>query len=500
MFYSFLCSLLSVSAVPLLVYRAFLYFSQDRRGAIKAENPAILNTGVSRILGEMWRSATEEERKPYRDHEAGVREKYKTSIGQWREEQAKKEDEARRLQEEDTKILIEQRRQRQQQEAHTAHGARHSVAWTSAWDKASPPPYNFNTGTSTCESDDLNACFLSRSARSPHFLSLSSHKPPALISKQITTRTTRICRTTLVRELIRHRPKRTDMASHIITSLRPIRRASTHRMITFHHLMYLVLHTINQSLMLEEQSHRIHQERTDNQAFTTRIPMNKECNRTNNLIMRPPKLGLMLEEQSHRRHQERTDNQASTTRIPTNKEGNRKNNLRMRPPKLGRMLEEQSHRIHQERTDKQAFTTRIPTNKEGNRTKNLLMRPPKLGRLGHSNIGIIVGTCTINQRSLSTRFTIRLPAHGPATIKIQRRAIINATQYEQQALNHIRIRAKFLICMAKPHIARMKVLNRSILLVTFLLRDSPIQHIPNNPVIATIQPSVVSTSTDLRGK
>jgi hypothetical protein len=144
MFYSFLCSLLSVSAVPLLlVYRAFLYFSQDRRGAIKAKSPGILNTDVSRILGEMWRSATEEEKKPFRDHEAGVREKYKTSIGQWREEQARKKNEAKRLQDEDTKILIEQRRQRRQ-EAQT-------VAWTSAWDMASPTPYDVNIVTPTCE-------------------------------------------------------------------------------------------------------------------------------------------------------------------------------------------------------------------------------------------------------------------------------------------------------------------------------------------------------------
>jgi hypothetical protein len=149
------------------LYRAFLYFSQDRRGAIKDKNPGILNTDVSRILGEMWRNSTEEEKKPYRDHEAKVRGKYKTSIGQWREEQAKKEEEAKKLQEENTKILIEQRRK--QQEAKTAQGAHHSDFWTPAWDsshlKASSPPNNYNNGvngTAICESDDVDACLLSR--------------------------------------------------------------------------------------------------------------------------------------------------------------------------------------------------------------------------------------------------------------------------------------------------------------------------------------------------
>jgi hypothetical protein len=45
----------------------------------------------------MWRNATEKEKKAYMEHEARLREKYKTSIAQWREEQAKKEEEVRRL-------------------------------------------------------------------------------------------------------------------------------------------------------------------------------------------------------------------------------------------------------------------------------------------------------------------------------------------------------------------------------------------------------------------
>jgi hypothetical protein len=92
------------------LYRAFLYYSQDSREATKEKNPGILNTDVSRLLGEMWRNATEEEKHPYRIHEARVRGKYMTSTRLWQEEQAKKEEEARIIQEEETKTVIDQRR------------------------------------------------------------------------------------------------------------------------------------------------------------------------------------------------------------------------------------------------------------------------------------------------------------------------------------------------------------------------------------------------------
>merc|ERR1711915_390625 len=48
---------------------AFLYFSQDKRRQIKEENPSIRNTEVSRILGELWRNASEEEKRPHVEKE-----------------------------------------------------------------------------------------------------------------------------------------------------------------------------------------------------------------------------------------------------------------------------------------------------------------------------------------------------------------------------------------------------------------------------------------------
>ena len=65
-----------------------MYFSQNRRGAIKKKNPSILNTEVSRILGDLWRKASEEEKKKYRDHEEKQRANYKHAMKLWRDEES----------------------------------------------------------------------------------------------------------------------------------------------------------------------------------------------------------------------------------------------------------------------------------------------------------------------------------------------------------------------------------------------------------------------------
>mmetsp|Transcript_7210 Transcript_7210/g.10329 ORF Transcript_7210/g.10329 Transcript_7210/m.10329 type:complete len:421 (-) Transcript_7210:305-1567(-) len=63
---------------------AFLFFSQDKRRKIKEENGGIRNTEVSRVLGEMWKNASDEERKPHIEREARERAKYKTEMATWR--------------------------------------------------------------------------------------------------------------------------------------------------------------------------------------------------------------------------------------------------------------------------------------------------------------------------------------------------------------------------------------------------------------------------------
>jgi high mobility group protein B3 len=77
---------------------AFLYYSQDKRRAIKDANPSLKNTEVSRILGDLWRNATDEDKKPHVDRELLEREKYKVSIADWREEYEKKVEDQKKQQ------------------------------------------------------------------------------------------------------------------------------------------------------------------------------------------------------------------------------------------------------------------------------------------------------------------------------------------------------------------------------------------------------------------
>ena len=77
---------------------AFLYFSQGRRTKLKTENPNMKNTEVSRLLGEMWRNAADEERNPYIEKEKEEREKYKVAVAEWRKEYEEKMEEKRKQQ------------------------------------------------------------------------------------------------------------------------------------------------------------------------------------------------------------------------------------------------------------------------------------------------------------------------------------------------------------------------------------------------------------------
>ena len=78
-------------AAPKRPMSAFLYFSLGRRTRIRTENPDMKNTEVSRILGEMWRNLSDEDRQPFVDQEKSEREKYKVVIAEWRENEAKAE-------------------------------------------------------------------------------------------------------------------------------------------------------------------------------------------------------------------------------------------------------------------------------------------------------------------------------------------------------------------------------------------------------------------------
>ncbi|KAI8449560.1 high mobility group box domain-containing protein [Phakopsora pachyrhizi] len=46
---------------------AYMYFSQDWRERIKAENPEVSFGEIGRLLGQKWKSLSDEEKKPYED-------------------------------------------------------------------------------------------------------------------------------------------------------------------------------------------------------------------------------------------------------------------------------------------------------------------------------------------------------------------------------------------------------------------------------------------------
>lgn len=68
---------------------AFLLFSLTKRKELKSKNPALKNTDISRMLGELWRVTSDEEKQPFIDQEAVEREKYKEEMSVWRELKAK---------------------------------------------------------------------------------------------------------------------------------------------------------------------------------------------------------------------------------------------------------------------------------------------------------------------------------------------------------------------------------------------------------------------------
>jgi hypothetical protein len=69
-----------------------LYFAQDRRHKLQEKHPDVKNTDISRMLGEVWRDATEEERQPYVDKEIAAREIYKVDMAKWRKAEETKQD------------------------------------------------------------------------------------------------------------------------------------------------------------------------------------------------------------------------------------------------------------------------------------------------------------------------------------------------------------------------------------------------------------------------
>lgn len=63
---------------------AFLSFSNSKRSQVKNKHPDIGNAEVSRILAQMWKDASDDERKDHIDKEFKLRQEYKVAIAEWR--------------------------------------------------------------------------------------------------------------------------------------------------------------------------------------------------------------------------------------------------------------------------------------------------------------------------------------------------------------------------------------------------------------------------------
>ena len=69
---------------------AFLSFSNPRRLEIRKRHPEATNAEVSKILAEMWRSKSEDERKPFVEQFAREREEYKKAREDWEKNRERK--------------------------------------------------------------------------------------------------------------------------------------------------------------------------------------------------------------------------------------------------------------------------------------------------------------------------------------------------------------------------------------------------------------------------
>lgn len=85
---------------------AFLFYSIGKRQQIKEDNPEMKNTEISRMLGEMWRSLSDEERRPFVEKEKTERDKYKVAIAEWRKTSRAKQEAQRKAAMEQQQTLM----------------------------------------------------------------------------------------------------------------------------------------------------------------------------------------------------------------------------------------------------------------------------------------------------------------------------------------------------------------------------------------------------------
>lgn len=82
-----------------------------KRKELKAENPQLKNTEISRILGGLWRDTEEGEKKPFIEREEKERENYKERMSAWRKKKSKDDQIKKKKETERTQQALAERAQ-----------------------------------------------------------------------------------------------------------------------------------------------------------------------------------------------------------------------------------------------------------------------------------------------------------------------------------------------------------------------------------------------------
>jgi HMG (high mobility group) box len=88
-----------IQAFPTRPMSAFFAFSHEKRAEEKQKNPKFTNAQISRHLAQLWREASDEEKKAFIDEEYSLRQKYLADIAAWRQESEKEIQEHRKCRE-----------------------------------------------------------------------------------------------------------------------------------------------------------------------------------------------------------------------------------------------------------------------------------------------------------------------------------------------------------------------------------------------------------------
>eukprot|EP01026_Neomeris_dumetosa_P037379 TRINITY_DN30267_c0_g1_i1.p3 TRINITY_DN30267_c0_g1~~TRINITY_DN30267_c0_g1_i1.p3 ORF type:complete len:110 (-),score=27.71 TRINITY_DN30267_c0_g1_i1:291-620(-) len=72
---------------------AYMWFSKVKRVEVKEKYPSKKVTEIGKILGEMWRNLTEEEKKEFQDMAADDKKRYEKDLDEYTTKKKQKDDE-----------------------------------------------------------------------------------------------------------------------------------------------------------------------------------------------------------------------------------------------------------------------------------------------------------------------------------------------------------------------------------------------------------------------